>query len=850
MRRVAALWLALVPALAGADIVLEGHQHIGNDESAAFTPADPVTRNQALSNPSHFHLTDSATITAVVLNNAIDVDTLVDPVIDGIERAAVCLTCALCSTTTPCGNVTLTLLSPVTLAAGVHTVTIDVNSSENDVGFSGLTLVSTKTSASRNLTQRRNIGDDTDSNDDYDIGDSDSPWYPDASGGLAVDIPFTLERNRRLSEIRFYRLRDVDSSSTQVLVDGQLVGTLANTGDPFEFNPTSLLTSVLLFAGSHTLRIVSGDLGGGNRDTLSWDDILLILGNDAAITRGLFSAVDVGGGVNGVLTTKKAGEAFSVDVLALNPSGQNLNSSYTGTVTVQLLDASSDSGALDDYNCRSSWTLAPDPNLGTVVFDGTPGGRETATFVYASALKVARLRLTDMATGSYGCSHDAFAIRPYDFGIAVSDTDWTSAGTARSLTAASFGANATPTHKAGREFTVRATARNALGVTTATYTGTPSLVVSTYAGMGSVAGSLIPGAFTTTAGVARSDTAQYHEVGAFVLTASDSDFAAVDAADTPAAQRTVSGSANVGRFVPDRFVATAATPAPQFAPACGTFTYVGQPFRYATPAQATVVPVAATGAALANYTGALYKLPAALTVPAGHGYSANRALDTSSLPAVDNTVTPGAGGTATVTFDAGSGTQGLRIARATPEVPFNAEIQLSRDIADTDGVSGTILFDGTGSGAGIAFSGNAREMRFGRLRVQHAYGSERLPLPVPLRAEYYHAGSGTPGFTLNRDDSCTSVAPATTIVLGDAQAPPATVTAVAPVSLGSGSATLAASTPRQVTVTADLTAALLPWLQVDDDDPDANYDDNPSGLATFGVFGGTAAHVYTRETFQ
>jgi len=854
VRRAAALALLALLAWgpAAADVVLEGHQHIGDDEGAEFTPRDPVSRSLELANPSHFHLSESLTVTAVVLNDAIDVDDEVDAVIDGIEHASVCPRCALCNGSSSCGDVTLTLTPPVTLAAGFHTLAIDSNSSGNDLGFSAITLVSTKTSASRSFNQRRNVGDDDDEDDDYDIADDDSPWYPDESGGVAVDLPFTLDRNRRLSEIRFYRLRDVDAADAQVLVDGEFVGNLANTGDPLEFDPTSILTSLQLLAGDHTLRVVAGSLGGGNRDTLSWDDIVLVLGNDPSITSGLFTAVDPGGAIDGPITTKTAGAAFSLDLLALSASGQKLDKSYTGVAVVQLLDASSDSGALDDYNCRSSWTLAPNPNLGVVVFTGASNGRKTASFSYAGAVKVARLRITDQASGAYGCSHDAFAIRPYDFSVAVSDAGWESAGTARNLTAASFGASSTPVHKAGQPFTLQATARNAAGATTSGYTGTPSLAVATYPGMGATPGSLTPGSFTTSAGVARTDTARYHEVGAFVLTVTDADFAAVDAADTAAAQRTVSGTANVGRFVPDHFLATAAVPPPEFAPACGTFTYIGQPFRYAVAPSATIVPVTAVAAGeapTANYTGALYKLPAALTVPADFGYSANHALDFGSMPATDSTLTV-AGSVTTVTFDAGTGAQGLSLARALPEVPLEAEILLSRAITDSDGVSGLIQFGGTAPGSGIAFSGGDREMRFGQLRVHHAYGSERLPLPVPLRAEYYAAGDGTPGFTPNPDDSCTAIVSAGDIVIGDAESPAATVAGLTPLSSGNGQASLSAATPRQVTVTANLVTALLPWLQVDDNDPDSNYDDNPGATATFGLYAGTGQRVYTRETFQ
>lgn len=55
-------------------------------------------------------------------------------------------------------------------------------------------------------------------------------------------------------------------------------------------------------------------------------------------------------------------------------------------------------------------------------------------------------------------------------------------------------------------------------------------------------------------------------------------------------------------------------------------------------------------------------------------------------------------------------------------------------------------------------------LRYGRVRMQNAYGSERLALSLPIQAQYWN---GT-AFTRNADDSCTplSVPAARTLAAG------------------------------------------------------------------------------------
>src|SRR6185436_21138150 len=102
----------------------------------------------------------------------------------------------------------------------------------------------------------------------------------------------------------------------------------------------------------------------------------------------------------------------------------------------------------------------------------------------AEAYPNARIRMiypvgaTYAAATAKGCSTDPFANRPSSLAsLELRDTDWATAGATRLLT--NTGASGGNVHKAGRPFTVQATAVNSGGATTANYSGTPTATLST-----------------------------------------------------------------------------------------------------------------------------------------------------------------------------------------------------------------------------------------------------------------------------------------------------------------------------------------------------------------------------------
>jgi hypothetical protein len=177
--------------------------------------------------------------------------------------------------------------------------------------------------------------------------------------------------------------------------------------------------------------------------------------------------------------------------------------------------------------------------------------------------------------------------------------------------------------------------------------------------------------------------------------------------------------------------------------------------------------------------------------------------------------------------------------------------------------------------------GVSTELRFGRLRLQNAVGSEKLPLPVPMETQYWNGA----GFVANAQDSCTRLA-RSTVVLGayTGALDPAggnckTALQQDPVTFANGVGTITLAAPAMggsVLLTPNLgavasgsycdnatsgedvaTAAARSYLLGrwnDAADPDSNpntaYDDNPSARAAFGLYGAQPNNfIYFRENY-
>lgn len=613
---------------------------------------------------------------------------------------------------------------------------------------------------------------------------------------------------------------------------------------------------------------------------------------------GRFNAYDVGtpaGQVTGVLQTKIAGAGFDVHLVAVNFAGTSVQTGFTGTVEVELLDASDDSGALDANACRSSWTVIQ--ALPDATFAAADKGRITIPVAESEAWPIARIRIRNPAGTRVGCSTDAFAIRPSAFaGFGASHGGWENPGaTPLGNTAFTPGGEL---HKAGRNFTVAAAAVNAEsppGVTS-NYDGSPTAVASPCgpgAGLESCTAAVgtitLGGAFVD--GQLDSSSATYDNVGSFNLRLEDTSFASIDSSDgTPAdcsGRYICSADVAVGRFVPDHFSVSVAAP-PAFGSGCGGgFTYVGQPFGYTLQPVVTVVAENFANNVTTYYAGSWWRITNATLSPGKQEErytAATGSLDVSGLPATtadpvirysgDGLPSAPPPGEGTLTFSSGSG---ILFTRAGPVTPFDAEIGVGIHVIDADNVAfaGNPLRIGEATaGNGIAFN-NGKTMRFGRLRATNNRGSQVVPLTLRLELEYWN---GT-AFVTHAADNCTTLA-ASNIELRDYTqnlAACETSLTVSPFAGGralallsgpgvinhgsvrliprleqtvSGSPKTCIATVEQPVVGANLPYLEGRWDAVDQGADGLLYDDNPAGRATFGVYPGARGVIDIRENFQ
>lgn len=580
------------------------------------------------------------------------------------------------------------------------------------------------------------------------------------------------------------------------------------------------------------------------------------------------NAVDTGASAaSGQITTKTAGTRFSLDIYALDASRTTQDPGASGDVLVDLLASTVSGGALDANNCPTGATTL---SVGTV---SLVAGRASVTVpAVADAWRDVRVRMRYPASGPATvttCSADNFAVKPANLSAVASHADWQTAGTTASLanTRASGGA----IHKAGRPFTLRATGYSATGAVTRQYDGSPvASLACVLPASGCAAGALSTGTFSASGGTVTSHTASYSEVGAISATLIDTGFASVDSDDSAAscAGRWVCASAiDIGRFVPDHF--DTATNTAQFRTACGTFTYLGQPFDYLSPPQLTVTARNAAGATTVNYSGSLFKLTAAgVTGQAYSAASGSPEAVSGTLPAP--TVTDLGAGVGSVAFsvgDAGAG-GGLRFARgASPVAPFDADLALAFSLADSEGVTAAgnpLTFGAATAGAGIAFDAG-RALRFGRLRLANASGSELRALPVPLTAQYWNGQ----GWVTNTADHCTVLPALAAVAQTEPLSPGLTFyaqTADNQLAAGETSASLASplvSGNASLVLAApgagnhgylDLVADAPAWLEFDWDGVDQAgdgklLDDDPRARAAFGKRRGADRLIIRREIY-
>lgn len=474
-------------------------------------------------------------------------------------------------------------------------------------------------------------------------------------------------------------------------------------------------------------------------------------------------AVEVGRANNTPIFTKRIGGSLTLDVLALN-SGV-INTTATSAVSARLVTGSG-------TGCGTTFLSDAVP----FIFATANAGRRTVTFTPYRAAPDVRVLLTSGTLVQ--CSSDNFTIRPSTLTVTSPDANADSSG---------LSGSATPVRKAGRDtFRLTATADG--------YTGTPlvnvNLVESAQAATGVMAvADAVPLPKPSVA-----STYTYSEVGYFHLLPygvyDDGSFADVDenkavpecfgdsnlGSETAPADPNIVNAAgklgcyfgntantsNVGRFTPDHYALSDGSIVNRSAiAACAAseFSYLGEQLN----ARFTLTAQNADDETTVNYTGAFVRLNpitqlgvAAVDDPPVAVPPAVRTPFPTCPLGTPLCITPGPGSGSFA--DGVSVAPGLTVALtttrgATRAGPFET-FKVGVAPVDSDGVKiGAYDIDTTNVTAGTADHAlvAATKVRYGRLNIDNAYGSELLNLTMKASAQYW---SGA-GYATNLLDDCT-----------------------------------------------------------------------------------------------
>lgn len=583
--------------------------------------------------------------------------------------------------------------------------------------------------------------------------------------------------------------------------------------------------------------------------------------------------------------TKLAGTPFKLLLVPLAGDGSVKTDYFTAggsskNVTVELFDNSSTPAPACSAYSAGNLVATQSATL------ASGGAYLTGNFTVNKAYPTVMCRVTDSngASPVYGCGSDQFAVRP---GVVTLNT---------TASAAAPSASASPAIKAGSSFNlVAATSTNATDVYSGALTQDVTLLTAqntaqdTTAASGGVVGALTP--VSLTANATPSGIAAYTEAGYLYLAAGayrDATYTAVDQVGdcvSGSTSVTLSGgkygcvigttaSVSLGRFVPDHFSITPGSvsascvthPAASGSYSPTDFTYFSQPDGFGTPFTLTALNGASTPVPTKNYAGVFAKINNPVWSWTNTSNVTGLRFGTSSpLPAGAILSAATVAGVAVV--PSGNWVNGA-VALA------SVKHQISRPSALTGETLVTVTAlpvdaDGVTMSAAVAVSNSSTALRYGRIRLQNAYGSERLALPVPLKLEYYSVAPQ--GWLPNTDDACTSIAagnfsfafPSGTsvkpnnlaacetaltvsgtspnLILG-LSAPGSTNAGWTDLTLNLGSSVLGATSACTAVGGAggpDVPAT-MPWLQ-------SRSGTNPTARATFGIY--KSPIIYRRENY-
>lgn len=431
------------------------------------------------------------------------------------------------------------------------------------------------------------------------------------------------------------------------------------------------------------------------------------------------------------------------------------------------------SGQQLSFNNNAATTLLPNPqnqfggsNYRTVSLRFGSDSKAAFTMNYPDVGNIslnAQYNLLDInnnPTGVYISGNSSFIVKPFDlyFDEITNPADTLTNPAAANASGSKF-------IVAGQTFRTVVQARNAFANLTPNYGNETSaegitLTHSLVAPAGQDSGSLNNmNAFSVgTAGEFTNTTVTWNEVGIINL-----DAGVADGDYLGAGSVTAINSGNIGRFYPDRFDLSIAN-APSYRDGTGTwscgFTYQGQNFTYASTAKPIVLitAYAEDDSVTANYGDTYWKL---------NGSQSNRTYANTQVSA-GGTFSSTLNGLAVLSSETDFDGDGLvtlpsdalvynktASSAGINDVPYNASATFtlsSADLTDSDGV----CYDSADIGSCDDFTSpsiTGTSIRYGRLSIDNASGSELASLPTTARAEYYAALGSQYGFITNTLDN-------------------------------------------------------------------------------------------------
>jgi MSHA biogenesis protein MshQ len=439
----------------------------------------------------------------------------------------------------------------------------------------------------------------------------------------------------------------------------------------------------------------------------------------------------------------------------------------------------------------------------------------------------------------------SFYVRPYEFKITPTNSN--------NQSLVETAANGTKTQKAGADFNLLIEAVNLQGNQTVNFTNKSVELSLQRTGPTSINGG-VDGTLTYSEGSIRSsETANnygdgkllsftdgkyqdsgitYNEVGLFNMAVRE--------------QQTISNAANhalgsqsIGRFVPDHFTLTAN----MVENACDAtnFTYMGQPsltLTYEIEAQNLA------GNLTLNYVDSfIHSTVSFVAENATNGIDIGGRLTDYQGSWTGGKFSPTTG---TLNEDVGSFSR-----NTVPDGPYE-QLIFGLKISDTDGsvLESLDMLSVTGTPSAKNLSSTLNKLRFGRWNVENSSGPETSNLSQPMYAQYL-ASSGQ--YITNTDDSCSTISSESNeVVLTDGSIDKDLTTITQETSqLVNGYSHIIELTAPNAQGDINVQYTVPAWLQFDwlnaDGGFDGPYDQNPSAIATFGVFRGNDRIISWRE---